>query len=353
MSWNRAVFLGAILTLTLAVAALILDARSGGINLITEAFGVVCSTILTVAIIEYRRGVREAREIDARWRNRLRDELTQNVSVMLMRQSAGAIAPHQLLNRDIFDLSLDDVGPDQRIRISVEQATSLLLSMPLLIRPERLRHAAVDEVIAVGYFVRAAGGNLAPDPIHVALVQLRDDLERFDRNSRGSITEHEDWEARLVVDAGAARRDGGGTIHSVELLLALGLNDRLEDLFQSHVQVLRLLEGLDRAPQARRRPLSPFGERESHNVNAERVTPEEVARLVAADVAPVGSRRAAGLFGATREEQLARIAAALREKLVRDGVDENALYDEVLDRLAHMVLDGLATEGLEPIKRAE
>lgn len=338
------------IALLLAVVALIWDTTGGGINLLTELFGVICGTILTVAIIERRRIDREKRETDARWRSRLRDEASYNLSQMLRRQGTFALPPHRLLARDSFRIEPGDVGPGQRAGISAAQASSIILAFPLTILPERLRRDALDDAIAEGHFIRADQGELRPEPIHEVLVQLREDFDRFQLSSGAPLDPH--WAANLLV-GGRNARARGGDVDGYALLMALDSNDRIADLFEGYVSLLRLIEGLDATPRdVARRPLSAFGARESQNVRAERVTPSEVIELIRSDVTPVGTRVPAAAFGVDEQEQVDRLAEAFKRHFTRLGMNPDDLDEEALQRAAANARESLADVRLERIERA-
>ncbi|MEI6665316.1 MAG: hypothetical protein WCL53_04110 [Chloroflexota bacterium] len=179
LSHQTVTVLGAIVAIAFAAGALRIDVPSGAGNLLSEGFGVIASTILTVAFIERRRAIREGRERDTRWRSRLKSEVSKNLSLMAHREGDFALAPHELLDRSLFNLRVDQVRPDVRITISREQAQSLMISLPQTVSPDRLSSAVIDEVIAEGHFSLVVDGAIQTSSIHDALLELRNDFERY------------------------------------------------------------------------------------------------------------------------------------------------------------------------------
>jgi len=298
MKWKhltakRWVLVGVVAAFLFFCAASVLDFESALVNTLTEGVGVLVGTILTVSIIERRRRVSDEREAATRWRARIRDELSHNLAQFLRREGTYALPAHQTLklSRDTFRLSVRDIPG--RYAITQEQARGLLFAGPFLTGLRDLRRVAIDDVLSTGFFVRSVGGELESQPMHRALVTVRDDLDGYTRQLNGlrqSSILTADWHARLLVAARDAIMNGDGEVDAYALLVMLGCYDRFEDLFQSLIVALRLLEGVSVGSEAPRRPTSPLGERESHNIFAEQVTADEVLELLRRDVSPIGTR---------------------------------------------------------------
>ena len=82
---------------------------------------------------------------------------------------------------------------------------------------------------------------------------------------------------------------------------------------------------------------------------AERISPQEVVRLIAGEIWPFGTGVMAGMFGRTRDDQIQKLAEGMRESLNVSGL-ESDFPDDFFSKAAADFLDKHTVQSEEGIE---
>ena len=316
--WRLAValLLAVLLAAALGVSAFFVDGEGAGVNLLTEAAGVVVGTAFTVLLIDELRRRRERHDAQSLHKNQLMAEIAHNLSSLVTRDGRGAIARHQLMGRlrQEKPIVADDI--QQTVRLDDRQATSLVLALAPM-RPLGLRTNTLDGALSTGTYQTVQGGAVEDSQVHLALRRVRDDIERV--GALVSASNNDRW-SELLSTAAPISRPGNAPceVPGESLLMAYAFHDLCENLLSEQVALLHYLLGKSEYQAPERQPATPLGAEMEQDLKAEAVSPEEVIQLASREIQPFGDRPPAWAFGRTRDAQLRRFAEFAREMLRRD-----------------------------------
>lgn len=132
----------------------------------------------------------------------------------------------------------------------------------------------------------------------------------------------------------------------------------MENIFTAMTALVSFLTGgRDEVGTVERRDRTPFGDDMASRIRAEQVTPEEVLRLIQAEISPFGDRRIPEDAGLTREELIELWIdrwVSLREgsdQTNEEGSEElSAQFKDILrESFSAVIAD--PSEGLEDLSR--
>lgn len=288
-------------------------------------------------------------------RHGLVTELASNIAVIAHRSGSGVGLYHWFMGkeREHIGLNYDDI--DKQIQLSSEQGLHLLMALAGRIKGNHLRTRATEQAIDAGVFLEfnTASQTFEETSIHGALKQ-----SLLDIRSLSSLDETEgfkNWDVRLLTAISEARGSKLSYCHvqGLDLLNAVHYYDRVEDIFNGHLALCRALLGIDAELQLpARQPITPLGPHMERKLRAEQVSAAEVIHLIQKDIAPLGKRILANVFGKSREEQIEAIAPDVRKIFSQIGLAEG-VDDEVVRDVAASVLEQIsvpAEEGIEGLR---
>jgi hypothetical protein len=245
-------------------------------------------------------------------RHALVSELTWNLSNLTMRIQRSGAPHHWWMAPMRENFALPGTYSDDSISIPQEYFFGLSSSMLEAATMKKLRSSAIEDALATGVFLDydPVSNSPSPTPIHTALGQLLDDITALE----GLIGDKE-WAREIEFSLGDALKREAATCNVMRsnLLFAYAFHDRYENVFTGHVELSKAFLGVvSELRILQRTPISPIGERESYNIQRERVTPREIRHLLVNEVAPFGDKVQPEAYGDSRDQQIDTMAEKLR-----------------------------------------
>lgn len=276
-------------------------------------------------------------------RQSLLSELLRNLSLMSVRTELNRVpAPYHryLANlRKKIDLKPEMIG--QTTLLSDIQVISLVFAFVRGFDARDLRTEAIKQVLGQGIFLvfDPAMGTLTESPEHIMLRQTCEDIERLCRLDRPAEVNETPWDRNLLALVKRQWKSPNPLgVPSTDLILAFGYYDRMENIFNAHVSMCRVLLG--RSPHIEtfaRSPETPLGSEMEQGLRQERVPPALVRWLIDNDIYPFGKRVSSGTLEGTREEQLDSLMRFMKNDPDLPSLGE--MDDALLRKVAENVLD--------------
>jgi hypothetical protein len=275
-------------------------------------------------------------------RHSLLSELLSNLSLMVSRSKKVIFPTHWYMRRVRDELSITPEDLPRPVVLSDDHVVSLGFALIGRTKGKELRTRAIEEALHRGLFLvfNPATGRLEESPLHKALKENYEDIQAL-RQLDTSAAEGE-WDSNILRDI---KNKWGGRpnkleIQGLDLAKALAHFDRVENVFNRHLALCKVLLGITEELESyHRQPTTPLGKLEDEKIREEKVLTEEIAFLIQSDIWPFGTLINREVFGTTREEQIEKIIDKMSASLQAAGIDSNLYNSDILRNVAEKYLD--------------
>ena len=268
-------------------------------------------------------------------RHSLLSELLLNLSMMVQRFGNAAIPHHDYMNRTRQKIS--SISPDDYFgkKMILDDSDSISLASALInrARGSELRTKAIEEALSQGMFLTfdPLTNKIQESVASKELRRVRDDISYLINLDR-TLSDDLPWDLRLLSTIVVHRQRSSGKleVQVSDVASALTYYDRITDIFNGHVALCKILLGVTKeCPSYIRQPQTIFGEKEMLRLQAERVSAEEIARLLENNIWPFGDRFVRTIFGTTKAVQINTVVGTLSKSLNDMGIDSSQLEDSL------------------------
>ena len=276
-------------------------------------------------------------------------ELADNLTRMGTRHHGTMWLDHTMLRRLEEDrpLTVDDL--DRQLVFEGRQRTWLLMGLFSMSTGHILRTAALDNAIESSVFLEfdPAAGEVRASSLHILLRQLREDIDSFHSTQR-----REEVTQAFLSTARAPEQPVALSGHDVAF--AYQLAAIAEDVCNGPTAAYRALTDGTRVPgEFQRNPQTPLGFEENRRLAAERLTVEQVGRLVQNRIHPFGDRWLRSTFGQSRDEQVDELLGSMGlpvELAAREAT--RAVVSELIEQLFASEAEGAGDGSPEEARHA-
>lgn len=281
-------------------------------------------------------------------RHSLLSELLRNLSLISSRSRPGQvpIPQHRYMTtfRHEIDLTPQMIEVGQKIPLSNHQITSLAFALAARTNARNLGTESIRHALIQGAFLvfDPATATFKESPEHTMLRQTCQDIERLCELDRPAEPHETPQWHRKVLELTRTRPTGRSDpldVPAADLVFAFAYHDVLEDIFNAHVSLCRVLLGHSAHVEPfNRSPQTPLGHAMELGIREERVSAENVRSLLDNDIRPFGKRASQGDLGRTREERLATLVRLMKSAPDLQGFVER-VDESLLREVAEDILD--------------
>lgn len=270
----------------------------------------------------------------------LLNELLYNLSLLCTRSPDGDIFPNHLwIGRERADITIRDEEVTGDVWLSTRQAGRLGL-IPLGYPGKRLRMAAIEEALRRGLFltfdIQTSG--IAVSEAHQALEALHNDMDSLLAQGEEDFQREVNQEFMMLTRSANSGQLGNGThVNGLKLTALLALHDKMVNVFNAAVQLIKWLLASAESPAIERKPISPV-EGMSEAIEAERVSIQQLRWALTNQVYPFGPQ----LTPAMRK--IASGAEGHHAAWLRELIPTELMSDEQIEELVKKSLDKLVLE---------
>lgn len=282
-------------------------------------------------------------------RHSLISELLSNLVQMVERHRSSASVRHFYMEkiRREYPMTKDQLKKD--INLPKDLSSYLLFALVGRIHGNDLFTQAIEDAIYRGIFLQYEphSGTFLDSPVHILLKHILDDIRKLKNLDSENMPR---WDLNILVSIERLQtmQTPYLTIKGQDYLWALSYYDQVTNIFNEHKSLCRFLLGVtDKLEEIARQPITPLGAHMANNILKERVSEDEIARLIRNNIFPFGSRIPQDMYGITREEQMDLMKTILKTKLEEAGMKN--ITDELLKEMSAIALDAGAPpeDGIE------
>jgi hypothetical protein len=282
-------------------------------------------------------------------RHSLISELLSNLAKMVQRHRSSAFPIHEYMERIRKEYPITEDLLNDDIYIPMKLSSRLVLALAGRIQSKDLLTQAIEDAINRGIFLKydPQSGNFLDSPLHNLLKQTINDIRNINYFDSENL---QSWD-RNILDAikqQRMRQSPNLAVNGNDYFYALAHYDRATNIFNEHKAMCRYLLGVtETLEEIVRKPMTPLGEQEVNNILKERVSEDEIARLIRNNIYPFGARVTQDIYGVTREEQFKVIISKLKAEIEKAGIKD--MPCDVLKDIADIYLDAGAPpeDGIE------
>ena len=257
-------------------------------------------------------------------------ELADNLTRMGNRHHGTMWLDHTMLRRLEADrpVTVDDL--DRQLAFEGRQRTQLVIGLFSMSTGHILRTVALNNAIEGGAFLEfdPVAGEPRASSLHVLLRQLREDIDSFHSTDRRETVKEAFLSAPENLDQPVV-------LSGHQVAFAYQLAAIAEDVCNGLTAAYRALTDGTRVPgEFQRNPQTPLGSEENRRLAAERLTVEQVGRLVQNRIHPFGDRLLASTLSQSRHElvdELLRSMGLPEELAAREATRD--VVSELIERL--------------------